>query len=111
MTNHSHLYAQKDVILNSRSLDKQLSEMNVDWKQQLSSARTYRAMSLAALVTQIAALGICLAQNNTANVVGWCAGSVGMGFVTYPLAAKADALEYGVIHGYNQTAKTAPEAR
>jgi len=106
VTDHSYLFAQKDVLLEGKSLDKQLSAMNPSYQQRISKANTYENLAVAAFIAQIVALGICFGQDNLANTLAWCGGSVGIAFALgWPFSKKAMSNRTSVVQDYNQNLK------
>jgi hypothetical protein len=77
--------------------------MNDQWKNDLSKANLYQDAGVATFLTEIAALAICVGQNNVANVVGWCSGSIAMGVATYMFMGAADRARFQAVDQYNHS--------
>lgn len=105
LTGRSHVYAQDNIVLTRSSVDRELSNMNALWKDELSTANAYRASGIATFISEIATLAICVGQNNVANVIGWCSGSIAMGVATYMLMNRADDYRFRAIDQYNHSSQ------
>lgn len=102
VSKHGYIFAQDDILLDD-SLDKKLSTMNATWKDDLTRASTYQGLAVAAFIGQLASLVICAGQNNTANIIAWCGGSVALGLgAVVPLSIKGEDIRFGVVNQFNQ---------
>jgi hypothetical protein len=103
VTEDAHLFAQKDILLEQKSLTSQLSKMDLNWKAELDKASIYHSIAVTGLITQLASLAVCVAQKSTANVIGWCGGSIVVGLLSIPFERKSQRASYRVVDQYNRS--------
>jgi len=97
------LYAQNDVILEDRSLTQKLSAKNPDWDLQLKKSNRSEKFANYALALQFASAIVCISADEMKQVLGWCLGSIALGFTGAPARKKAAKVKKEVVIEYNST--------